>query len=64
MPNNLKQMLGWVTPLIPAFDLPTLGLRLGYIEGSTCLARKQGHCPGKYHCADCAWSEGPLREPR
>lgn len=64
MRNNLKQLVGWATPLIPGFDMASLARRLGHIESNTCLARKQGHCPGKYYCADCPWSEGPLREPR
>lgn len=55
---------GWATRIVPSFDFAALALRLGHIESDTCNARKQGNCLGKYYCADCAWSEGPSREPR
>jgi hypothetical protein len=60
--NDLR-LVGWATPLLPVFDFATLVRRLR-LEGDTCLARKQGRCPGKYYCSDCPWSEGPLRSPR
>lgn len=64
MANTLRQLVGWATPVLPAFDTATLVRRLGHMETDTCLANKQGRCPGKFHCADCHWSEGPFREPR
>lgn len=64
MAHNLRRLVDWATPLIPAFDVASLARQLGHIESNACLARKQGHCPGKSYCADCSWSEGPLRESR
>jgi hypothetical protein len=62
MTNDPRLLIGWATPLIPKFDTAALARRLGHVESKTCLARKQGQCPGKYYCADCPWAEGPLRE--
>lgn len=60
----MKSQLGWATPLITAFDLASLAQRLGHVDKHSCNARKQGRCPGQDQCSDCAWSEGPSREPR
>jgi hypothetical protein len=57
-------LVGWATPLAPGFGLASLARLLGLVESDTCRARKIGQCPGKSLCADCAWSEGPLRAPR
>jgi len=60
---DLRRMVGWAMPLVAAFDPATLANRLR-MESDICLARKQGRCPGKYHCGDCPWSEGSLGSPR
>lgn len=59
-----ERLVGWTTPLFPSFTRAGLALRLGHVEKDSCNSRKQGDCEGKEYCADCAWSEGPFREPR
>lgn len=59
-----RRFAGWATPLVAAFDVAATTRELGFYEPGACLAQKQGKCPGKYFCADCNWSEGPLRERR
>ncbi len=61
---NFLRRLNWATPLMPAFDFATLAARLRQLGAPACRAREQGQCEGRDHCADCAWSEGPLREDR
>ncbi len=63
MMDTLGRWVGWATPLVPAFNLAAWARELRHVEHD-CLARKQGRCPGKYHCADCAWSEGPSGSSR
>lgn len=56
---------GWATPITPRFERSFLSGLLNWFRGTdTCLADKQGKCPGKDQCHDCQWSEGPMREPR
>lgn len=62
MDSSLKRLIGWATPLPPGFDRPTLAARLGHDRGS-CLAHRQGLCPGPDLCADCPWAEGVSRKP-
>jgi len=62
MTDRTRRLLGWMTPLAPAFNIANLALRLGHVEADVCRARKLGECPGKALCADCAWSEGPLKQ--
>jgi hypothetical protein len=57
MTYDLQRQAGWATPLAPAFDSASLARRLGHVDDDACLAQKQGRCPGKDGCADCAWSE-------
>jgi hypothetical protein len=49
---------GWATPVIVDFkNLSLVASLLGLLNGeSTCLARRQGKCPGRNQCHDCAWS--------
>jgi len=64
MTNDLTKAAGWWSTVFPAFDRATLARRLG-LKSDTCLADKQGRCPGRntaYYCADCPWSEGPFRK--
>lgn len=60
MLRSIRNALGWATPITPNFDRASLSVQLGH-ERRTCLARKQGRCPGKAECADCAWVEGWTR---
>ncbi|TXF10384.1 hypothetical protein [Pelomicrobium methylotrophicum] len=60
MLSRLSKLLGWATPVPPAFDPATLAVRLGHEKGS-CLMRRQGRCPGRHLCADCPWAEGTAR---
>ena len=62
MTNLTKPLLGWATPIFTAFDTASLAHALGHVEKHSCNSRKQGRCPGKDQCSDCAWSEGPTRE--
>ena len=49
---------GWATPVIVDFkNLSVVAWLLGLMNGeSACLARRQGNCPGRDQCHDCAWS--------
>jgi len=49
---------GWATPVIVDFkNLSLVASLIGFLNGkSTCLARRQGKCPGLDQCHDCAWS--------
>ena len=65
MRDDPTRAAGWWSPLAQAFDRATLARRLGLGKRNTCLADRQGRCPGRntpYYCADCPWSEGPLRD--
>jgi hypothetical protein len=47
---------GWATPLVADYRKPGLIAWLLGLAGSDCLAQRQGRCPGKSLCHDCAWS--------
>jgi hypothetical protein len=49
---------GWATPVVVEHRKPSILAWLLGIDGERkeCLARRQGHCPGRDHCHDCAWS--------
>ena len=49
---------GWATPVIVDFkNLSFVASLLGLMNrDASCLARKQGKCPGRDQCHDCAWS--------
>ena len=49
---------GWATPVIVDFrNLPFVASLLGLMKADAdCLARKQGKCPGRDLCHDCAWA--------
>ena len=60
--NDFRFQPGWATPVVVDYGKP------GFIawllrrasDASTCLAERQGRCPGKNLCHDCAWSQqGP-----
>ena len=42
--------------------LAALARWLGFGERKDCLARRQGRCPGRDQCHDCAWAEGMSRQ--
>lgn len=50
------RFLNWATPLGNLADALTQRKVLGIADG--CAMRRQGRCPGKEYCADCAWNEG------
>lgn len=52
---------GWATPVVVDYRKPTLfAWFLGLFRGEArCLAEKQGRCPGRDQCHDCAWSAQP-----
>ena len=62
MKDNVRRFAGWPMPLVPLFGFASLALHLGHVKSDACRARKLGDCPGRKMCADCAWSEGPLRQ--
>jgi hypothetical protein len=49
---------GWATPVIVDFkNLSLVASLLGLLKGdASCAARRQGKCPGRDQCHDCAWS--------
>lgn len=49
---------GWATPVAHPLSATSVGHVLGRPDG--CMMRRQGRCPGKEFCADCAWNEGCL----
>jgi hypothetical protein len=61
MLKEIREFLGWDTPMVPAFDLPSLARALGFFDRTDCTSRRFGRCPGKEYCADCHWSEGGIR---
>ena len=53
---------GWATPVV--VDYRKTGfiawLLRRFTDEPGCLAERQGRCPGKDQCHDCAWSpQGP-----
>ena len=49
---------GWATPIAHPFSALSMRRIIGGVDG--CATRRQGRCPGKEFCADCASSEGCL----
>lgn len=52
---------GWATPMVFDYRKPAFlawFLRI-FGEKPECLASRQGRCPGRDQCHDCAWSPQP-----
>ncbi|TAK86149.1 MAG: hypothetical protein EPO20_08060 [Betaproteobacteria bacterium] len=49
---------GWATPMVIDYGNPSfLAWFLRFRDSRKhCLARRQGKCPGRDQCHDCAWS--------
>jgi hypothetical protein len=60
--NEFRFQPGWATPLVVDYRKPAFIAWLLRLAGdsSACLAQRQGRCPGRNPCHDCAWSpQGP-----
>ena len=55
---------GWDTPVVVDHGNPSLlAWFLGIFDSRRdCLARRQGKCPGRDQCHDCAWSHSAQAE--
>ena len=56
--RNYPGQPGWSMPIAVDYrNFSFLGWLLGRRdETRACLARRQGRCPGRDQCHDCAWS--------
>ena len=58
MRDDFRFQPGWATPLVVDYRKPSF---VAWFLGSVgpkpeCLALRQGRCPGRNQCHDCAWS--------
>jgi hypothetical protein len=58
MRKDFRFQPGWATPITVDYaNRSFLAWLLGFAdEEQGCLARRQGRCPGRDQCHDCAWS--------
>lgn len=58
MSDKLRFQPGWSTPIVVDYRKPSfVAWLLGWADQrKSCLARRQGKCPGLDQCHDCAWS--------
>jgi hypothetical protein len=63
MRDKFRFQPGWAMPVTVDYRKPSfLAWFLGFAgEKRECLARRQGRCPGRNQCHDCAWA--PQRSP-
>ena len=56
--DDFRFQPGWATPVVVDHRKPTLlAWFLGlFRKDPTCLAHRQGRCPGPNLCHDCEWS--------
>lgn len=60
--NEFRFQPGWATPMVVDYTKPGFitWLLRRMTDAPGCLAERQGRCPGKDQCHDCAWSpQGP-----
>lgn len=55
---TFTNVYGWAMPIAYPLSATARGHILGQANG--CAMRRQGRCPGKQLCSDCAWNEGCL----
>jgi len=58
MSDTFRFQPGWSNPIVVDYRKPSfVAWLLGFAERpGSCLARRQGNCPGLDQCHDCAWT--------
>lgn len=58
MQTSFRPQPGWATPIVVDHGKVSFvaWLLRGRKHDDGCLARRQGRCPGRDQCHDCAWT--------